>query len=135
MSAPPISAVRVIVTGRGQPPHELHCSRFPIRMGRNPLNELPLADPHVSQWHAIVGQVDGTLRIIDVGSRNGTLINGRRLTGGEAVPLAGGESIEIGPFTIRVERAETTSPSRAQPAAAGAPPVATAAVMRTIAYD
>src|SRR5438445_13894026 len=101
-------AVRIEVAGPGRPePTEFVYPQVPVRMGRNPLNELALEDPHVSQWHAILGYVEGALRIIDVGSRNGTRIDGRRLRGGEAVPLRGGERIDIGPFSIRVHPAET----------------------------
>src|SRR5439155_12973910 len=127
--------IRVTVAGPGRPAQEIVFDRFPIRLGRNPLNELPLDDAHVSQWHAILGHVEGSLRIIDVGSRNGTVIGGRRLTGGQAVPLRGGEKIEIGPFTIAVEpHTGPIAPGSRPPRTTGRPH-ATPAGGITIAYD
>src|SRR5262245_29742261 len=128
-------AVRVTVAGPGRPAQEIVYDRFPIRLGRNPLNELPLDDPHVSQWHAILGHVEGSLRIIDVGSRNGTVIAGRRLAGGQAVPLRGSERIEIGPFTILVEPYHGPIVPGSRPPRTAASGSGSQVATTTIAYD
>lgn len=50
----------------------------PVRIGRNPLNEVFIEDPVVSQWHALV-RFDETQRqitVMDLGSTNGTTHNG-----------------------------------------------------------
>ncbi|MEM6292921.1 MAG: FHA domain-containing protein, partial [Myxococcota bacterium] len=59
----------------------------PVRIGRNPLNDLSLPFPFVSGWHAVVRFDDQGAKFFDLGSTNGTLFNGRRVQAGEAVPV------------------------------------------------
>jgi type VI secretion system protein len=61
-------------------------TRSPVRIGRNPLNDLPLAWPFVSQWHAVVQFDDSQAVYYDLGATNGTTCNGQRL--GKNVPVA-----------------------------------------------
>jgi pSer/pThr/pTyr-binding forkhead associated (FHA) protein len=57
---------------------------------------LQLNDPHVSRYHlAIVARPDGVYAH-DIGSANGTWINGRQL-GGEPVRLENGAELQLGP--------------------------------------
>lgn len=68
-----------------------------IRVGRNFFNEVVVfGDPHVSRRHAEVGDKDGKLYLIDLGSRNGTYLNGRALPGRKESPLAIGDTILLG---------------------------------------
>jgi len=107
-------AVRIVVGAAKQPEtHEFIYDHLPIRIGRNPLNELQLDDRHVSQWHAVVLYLDGAIRVADVGSRNGTYVDGRSLTVGEAVPLLGSSRVEIRPFTLEVDPLD--EPAAAKP--------------------
>lgn len=46
--------------------------RFPVRIGRNPLSDLALDFPYVSQFHAILELQGQQLMLRDLGSRNGT---------------------------------------------------------------
>ncbi|GAC1359901.1 MAG: hypothetical protein NVSMB47_12640 [Polyangiales bacterium] len=49
--------------------------RFPVRIGRNPLNDFQLDSPFVSQFHAVLELHDGnTLMLRDLGSKNGTML-------------------------------------------------------------
>jgi ABC transport system ATP-binding/permease protein len=68
-----------------------------LAIGRDPGNDVVLDDPNVSRFHAEVGPGVGGTELIDLGSRNGTRVNG------ELVPrtvLATGSEIGIGPFRL-----------------------------------
>jgi hypothetical protein len=62
----------------------------------------PLRDGGVSRQHAIVERVPSGWVIVDMASTNGIHVNGVRVT---RAPVRAGDVIEIGPFTIAVERA------------------------------
>src|SRR5678816_580302 len=50
--------------------------RFPVRIGRNELNDFRLDSAFVSQFHAVIELHDGRLYLRDLGSLNGTLLRG-----------------------------------------------------------
>lgn len=56
----------------------------------------PRHDPAVGRYHARIEQdpTAGSLGLKDLGSRNGTFLNGRRIH--EAVPLVAGDRIRLG---------------------------------------
>jgi adenylate cyclase len=72
-----------------------------IQIGRSATSDLPLEDAgnRVSRQHAIL-RVDesGVATIEDLGSRNGTIVNGRKASG--AVRLHRGDLIVIGPYRL-----------------------------------
>jgi predicted component of type VI protein secretion system len=49
----------------------------------------------VSRSHARANLVDGTWRIEDLGSMNGTWVNGRRIKPGEPHPIASGDTVAL----------------------------------------
>ncbi len=63
---------------------------------------IPIPDPKVSRNHAeFVPEADGQFSIIDVGSSNGTLVNGIQLPPSQPRLLSGGDEIRIGQNTFR----------------------------------
>jgi hypothetical protein len=64
------------------------------------------ADPAVSRLHAVlIAAPDGSWAVLDPGSANGTLLNGRKLAIGELIPLHDGDRINLGAWTrITVRR-------------------------------
>jgi O-antigen/teichoic acid export membrane protein len=61
----------------------------------------PPADPGVSRLHAVLIPVpDGTWAVLDPGSANGTLLNGRKITVGDLTPLHDGDRINLGAWTV-----------------------------------
>lgn len=68
-----------------------------ITIGRDPNSYLPLNHPAVSYRHAQITKQDGGLAIRDLGSTNGTYVNGKRISQG---PLKSGDEIQIGPFKL-----------------------------------
>jgi hypothetical protein len=58
-------------------------------------------DPGVSRLHAIlIAAPDGTWSILDSGSANGTLLNGREIPAGQQIPLQEGDRINVGAWTV-----------------------------------
>ena len=68
--------------------------RFVI--GRQQDCQLRLGLPMVSKFHAAIERRDGRLVLVDMGSTNGTVLNGRLLRGKEA-EIHDGDHIQIGP--------------------------------------
>jgi serine/threonine protein kinase len=61
----------------------------------------PPIDPGVSRLHAVlVSGPDQSWSVVDPGSPNGILVNGRDVPPGEAVPLQAGDRIHLGAWTV-----------------------------------
>ncbi len=73
-----------------------------LTLGRAAGCQVPIDDSYASQVHARVFQRDGTWYVEDLGSTNGTLVNGRRVT---RQALADGDVIRIG-HSVLVYRQE-----------------------------
>jgi pSer/pThr/pTyr-binding forkhead associated (FHA) protein len=84
-----------------------------LRIGRHPTNDLVVAEPHVSRLHALLrwpGRAPAPV-LEDLGSANGTLLDGRRVAG--LTPLrAERATIDVGPVALT---------ARLVPGAAGEP--------------
>ena len=75
--------------------------RFQIGADNN--NELRITtDKYLSGMHARIQHSQGQWTVIDLESSNGTFVNGRRLTSGQAHPLHNGESVRMGASEFRV---------------------------------
>jgi S-DNA-T family DNA segregation ATPase FtsK/SpoIIIE len=72
----------------------------PLAIGRAPDNGLVIADPRVSRHHARVQARSGLLVFADLGSTNGSVVNG---VGVDEVVLGPGDRIGIGGTTLLVE--------------------------------
>lgn len=74
-------------------------------VGRGTDNELHLNDGSVSKIHAtLMMNHEDVLMVADTGSTNGTFINGRRLTYGEAYPIAEGDVVAFGDVEVRFRK-------------------------------
>lgn len=70
-----------------------------ISFGRFASSEVVLADDRVSRRHAMIQvQGEGEFWVIDLGSRNGTYVNQRRVQ--QPLKLRDNDSIRVGPFTF-----------------------------------
>lgn len=68
-----------------------------VRVGRSSENELALSDASVSQFHAVLRWVvPGKWELCDLGSRNGTFLDGERLASGERRELERGAVLRFG---------------------------------------
>ena len=77
-------------------------------IGKAPHNNIVLADPTVSNTHAILMVRDGGYSIVDLGSRNGTFVNGERL-GAHAHTLRHGDSIQLGQTVLTFRNSGETT--------------------------
>ena len=73
-------------------------------IGRDPMESSHVvADESVSRTHARVYAHGGVLHVEDLGSTNGTFVNGRRLVEGQGVRMRDGDELVLGALTLRVE--------------------------------
>jgi len=76
-------------------------------IGRLPDNDLTIAKDAVSRYQVRIEAAQGGYRITDLGSRNGTQLNGERFRG-ESRWLASGDTIGIGGEVLRFLAGEET---------------------------
>lgn len=82
-------------------------TRFPIEsgttsLGRSTGSDIVLkSDDFASGRHAMLTRHGGLLYVEDVGSTNGTFVNGRKTVG--ATPLRSGDKVKVGSTTFRYE--------------------------------
>lgn len=81
----------------------LELSHEPLTIGRGPLNDLQLdRDDFASGRHALVDPRRDGVWVEDLGSTNGTFVNGVRLTSSRR--LAPGDVLRVGETDFRYER-------------------------------
>ncbi|MFE9254343.1 FHA domain-containing protein [Streptomyces sp. NPDC006879] len=73
---------------------------FPLTIGRDPGSGLRLSHDTVSRRHAELGMQEGTWVLRDLGSTNGTTVNGRRVTGSAVVRE--GDQVSFGHMCFRL---------------------------------
>jgi len=78
---------------------------FPLQpvtsVGRSPTNTILLPDTYASGQHFLLSWREGQWWLEDLGSRNGTLLNGTRVTGPTVV--SAGDVIRVGHTELRLE--------------------------------
>ena len=105
--------------------HRLHCTDGPLAgrrvevtstlvLGRQAA-DLEIDDPQVSRRHAAVRLAGDAIEVEDLGSLNGTWVNGSRIDG--PTRLAPGDRVRVGDTTFEVE-----GPPVPAAAGAGEPP-------------
>jgi predicted component of type VI protein secretion system len=98
----------------------------PLTIGRDAECAVRIDSPYVSRTHARIEWQDGAPIVVDLGSRNGSLLNGERVQG--SAPLNDGDAIAIGDATIRCHLSQTPSTRTLEFHGAGAAPMAPAEV-------
>ena len=111
--APQISAVRGPLTGRSYP-----LTGATLSFGRTPENAVVIASPLASRHHIEVRNEAGGYVLYDLGSANGTQVNGRAVT---THHLSDGDVITIGDEAFRFELPAAYAPTRLASAAAPLP--------------
>jgi DNA-binding NtrC family response regulator len=96
----------------------------PLTIARGPSTKIAgcrqfLTDSRVSREHARVYLQDSRALVEDLGSKNGTDVNGCRLRTGEACALADGDVLRVGDSFLVVRREPSTVPDVAIPALVG----------------
>ncbi len=80
-------------------------ARFRLRpsghtIGRSSEADVVIDDPYASEFHARVETHDGGTTVHDLGSTNGTYVNGRRIT--VPTPAGKGDTVQIGKTIFEV---------------------------------
>lgn len=70
------------------------------RIGQGPQNDVVIDDDTASTQHAQLEYIDGTWRLTDLGSRNGTYVDGVRLAPQVATPLPENANVAFGAVSM-----------------------------------
>jgi hypothetical protein len=106
---PPVNLIARVTIGNEarEIPLDLVPGGKRVSVGRVSDNELALNHASVSKIHAaLTMNLQGTLLIADTGSTNGTFINGRRISYGEARQIEDGDVIGFGDVEVRFRKSE-----------------------------
>ena len=90
----------ITITRPDRPPEVVRLDKREVLIGRRPTNDVVLASPDVSGVHACLRRDGDEVTLVDLGSTNGSLVNGRRvqLSG----PLMPADEVTIAAFRLRV---------------------------------
>ena len=86
----------------------------PFRIGRHPDNDLQLTDKNISRFHAIIEPREEGFLLRDLGSRNGTFVNGQRV---KQSWLRAGDQIRVGKVRMRLTEEAATKEVAGRPTA------------------
>jgi pSer/pThr/pTyr-binding forkhead associated (FHA) protein len=85
-----------------------------------------IEDPELSRRHAVVRPAAGGFEVEDLGSRNGTFVNGQKISG--VTRLSGGDAIKVGQTVLAVEGVARAAETAMSPTPAGAAAAAPSSV-------
>lgn len=71
-----------------------------VVIGRSEEADVFLDDPYASTFHMRLTMEEGSLTLADLGTTNGTYVNGRRVT--TPMPLSTGDSVQVGKTIMEV---------------------------------
>ncbi len=112
---------RLIVRRGPQPNQTYNLDKDIITLGRDITNDIVINDPEVSRHHLRLTRGADGFNIEDLGSTNGTFINGQRLSG--VRPLNNGDMIGLGEtVTLGYERQRSGQGAAATAPGYSAPP-------------
>ena len=98
---PPPSRALLRVLESGGREREVRVEAQPLTLGRAPDNALVIGDARVSRHHGRFQARHGTLVYTDLGSTNGTRVNGIRV---DEIVLGPGDRLQIGDVVLVVEQ-------------------------------
>jgi pSer/pThr/pTyr-binding forkhead associated (FHA) protein len=82
-----------------------------VSIGRSSDNDIQLTDRHTSRNHLILWGKGGRFFVKDLGSGNGTFINGHQIPSGKVVGLRENQSILVGKSLISLRAGKSESVS------------------------
>jgi predicted component of type VI protein secretion system len=88
---------KVIISRDAQLVQEVELGAARLTIGRHPHNDVVIAHQAVSSRHAAISRVDGAVVLEDLGSSNGTFVNGQRV---ERAVLSDRDCFTIAAFQI-----------------------------------
>lgn len=90
----------------GEEPHDFGLTQAVTTVGRSSLNDIVVSDKSLSRQHARIVRHGDDFLVEDLGSRNGTLLNGEMLSSPTALKM--GDQITVGLCQLTVCRGSTT---------------------------
>ena len=103
------SAFELVVVGGPASGRRVRLTEGQQRVGRSAEEaDIPIPDPSMSGAHLLVRVSGEAIVVADLGSRNGTDLEGARLAPSQEVPVQHGQLIRTGRSTISFERAVRT---------------------------
>jgi len=123
--------VRILLEDAGGRKRAVPFAGADLTVGRAPDSGLLLPDRDVSRRHARLQRTNGAVWVEDLGSANGTRVNGQPIAGRRRI--GPGDLVQIGSFDLAVEGADAERPEAAAPAPPplpGAPPPEPSAAAR-----
>jgi diguanylate cyclase (GGDEF)-like protein len=89
---------KLVVALSGEPPRVFALGEHPLTVGREPENDIQVDLPDVSRRHCRIEALShGGYRVMDLGSKNGTYLNGRPV---QAMALEFEDRLRVGEATI-----------------------------------
>lgn len=97
--------VRFVILAKPGSAHRDKFRRLPAVIGRAEADDVALRLPadYVSRRHCELLEREGGVVLRDLGSTNGTVLDGQPVAAGVEVAVASGSTIQIGGYRIRVE--------------------------------
>ncbi|MDY6877684.1 MAG: FHA domain-containing protein [Chloroflexota bacterium] len=89
---------RLVMSQGPQSGQTFHLEKDSTGLGRDPGNDITIDNPQVSRQHARITRQGGLMVVEDLGSTNGTFVNGMRLTGPHT--LVSGDMIGLGDAVV-----------------------------------
>jgi len=80
---------------------------IPLVVGRAPASDIPVIDPTISRRHAEVESNDNRVIVRDLGSSNGTFLNGTRV---DSAVVAVGDTVTFGKVGFKLQQVATPLP-------------------------
>ena len=103
--AAPLGEVRLVVESGPLVGLAFRLSPPSVLVGRNPEADVSLSEPTVSWRHARLTAHGAAWTIADLGSTNGTRVNGERIEAERQIPIDPGAEVRFGEITLRFEGA------------------------------
>src|SRR5512147_129930 len=128
--SPPIfppSMTFKLVSFTGDQDFEL-AADHPFVVGRAVTSDIPIFDPTISRRHAELRVVKGGVQVRDLGSSNGTFINGTRVTEGMIEP---NDSVTFGKVVFQLKPIESAS----RPITASTPSAAGGTIVKQVSMS
>jgi|688.fasta_scaffold41867_3 predicted component of type VI protein secretion system len=93
----------------------VHAVRLPVLVGRGDEAKFRVQQDSVSRRHCEFFVKDEAVFVRDLGSTNGTLVNGERITSSVATPVSPGSEIRVGGIVFRVDYESAADPATQPP--------------------